>query len=62
MSSHHHKKQRQVAATAGPVAIQVDPQAHFVAIFTRIEGCKIMDTKIGRECQMSTMNSVGLLF
>lgn len=46
MSSHHHKEQRQVAATACPIAIQVDPQAHLVAVFTGIEGCEIMDTVI----------------
>lgn len=53
MSSHHHKKQRQVAATACPIAIQVDPQAHLIAVFTCIEGCEIMDPKIEKECQMS---------
>lgn len=60
MSSHHHKKQRQVAATASPVAIQVDPQAHLIAVFTCIEGWKIMDTMIDRECQMSIINNKGL--
>lgn len=40
MSSHHHKKQRQVGATASPISIQVDPQAHLVAVFTGIKGWK----------------------
>lgn len=40
MSSHHHKEQRQVGASACPVTIQVDPQAHLVAIFTGIKGWK----------------------
>lgn len=35
--SHHHKKQRQVGATARPITVQVDSQAHLVAIFTGIK-------------------------
>lgn len=38
VSSHHHKKQRQVGATACPITIQVDPQTHLIAIFTCIKG------------------------
>lgn len=40
VSSHHHKEQRQVGAAAGSVSIQVDPQAHLVAVFTGIKGWK----------------------
>lgn len=53
MSSHHHKEQRQVAAAARPVAVQVDSQAHLIAVFTCVEGCEIMDTKMSRGCQAS---------
>lgn len=42
VSSHHHKEQRQVGASARPVAVQVDPQAHLVAIFTGIKGWKLL--------------------
>lgn len=42
VSSHHHKKQGQVGATARPVTIQVDPQTHLVAIFTGIKGWKTL--------------------
>lgn len=40
VSSHHHEEQRQVGTAARPVAIQVDPQAHLVAVFTGIKGWK----------------------
>lgn len=38
LSPHHHKEQGQVAATPSPIPIQVDPQAHLVAVFTGVEG------------------------
>ncbi len=44
MSSHHHKKQRQVGAAACPITVQVDPKAHLVAVFTGIKGWKYNTT------------------
>lgn len=40
LSPHHHKEQGQVAAAPRPVSIQVDPQAHLVAVLTSVEGWK----------------------
>lgn len=43
MSSHHHKEQGQVASAARSVPVQVDPQAHLIAVFTGVKRCKHTD-------------------
>lgn len=38
LAPHHHKEQGQVAPAPRPVTVQVDPQAHLVAVLTGVEG------------------------
>jgi len=40
VASHHHEEQGQVCAAARPVSVQVDPQAHLVAVFAGVKGWK----------------------
>lgn len=39
-SPHHHKEQGQVAAAPRPVSVQIDPQAHLIAVLASIESWK----------------------
>ncbi len=36
-SSHHHKKQREMRSTTRPVPVQVNPQAHLIAVLACVK-------------------------